>query len=333
MGTGLLIVDVTEQAGDNVLVAPTPPPADILPRTLDMRRWHATLFLALVTAAVQAHFIWSLPERPGADRTTARLRHVEVRASEFESRKYMDVRYYAPLVVQVGKGTSSVGLEERDANKSGEEAEATKLLADARAARALWTDFPGFTADVEVNLDGIVSRSKVVVKRDGKLVLDLGDREEAKAASAWTRRELGSLVGHRLDGGSDTRTPCAFADTNLHHPLGRAIRVLNDEFHSSYRIRDRQILVVNRQMPQAGVRFTIAVLANHHNAENQYLPESFVVNSWDLKTSALKSSEAHEQTWQRVGKFDLPLTVTTVSATGEKQEARSLKLSNHKLLP
>ena len=33
---------------------------------------------------------------------------------------------------------------------------ATKLLADARAARAVWKDFPGFTADLEVNIDGKV---------------------------------------------------------------------------------------------------------------------------------------------------------------------------------
>ena len=35
-----------------------------------------------------------------------------------------------------------------------EDAAATKLLADARAARASWTDFPGFTADVAVNTEG-----------------------------------------------------------------------------------------------------------------------------------------------------------------------------------
>ena len=40
---------------------------------------------------------------------------------------------------------------------------ATQLLAEARAARALWQDFPGFSADVEVNLDGQVTASRVEV--------------------------------------------------------------------------------------------------------------------------------------------------------------------------
>jgi hypothetical protein len=56
-----------------------------------------------------------------------------------------------------------------------------------------------------------------------------------------------------------------------------------------------------------------------------------VVNTWDPKTEALRSSQAFHQTWQRVGKYDLPATVTVVTATDGKQETRSLKLSNFKL--
>jgi hypothetical protein len=210
---------------------------------------------------------------------------------------------------------------------------ATRLLADARAARANWTGFPGFTADVEVNIDGHTGRARVEVKADGKLTLDAAGQPLDKQTENWVRRELGSVVGHRLDTASDLETPCAFADDDVDHPLGRAIRVLNDEYHSGYRIRDRQIIVVNRQMPQQGVRFTITVLENRLNEEKQYLPVSFVVNSWELKGNTLTSSEAHHQTWQRVGKFDLPQSITVVTATGDKEEARSLKLSNCKLLP
>jgi hypothetical protein len=210
---------------------------------------------------------------------------------------------------------------------------ATKLLADARAARANWVGFPGFTADLEVNIDGHTGRARVEVKPDGKLSLDTAGGALDKGAENWVRHELGSVVGHRLDSGTDLETPCAFADGELDHPLGRAVRVLNDEFHSSYRIRDRQIVVVNRNMPQQGVRFTITVLENRLNEEKKYLPVSYVVNSWDLKADTLTSSEAHHQSWRRVGKFDLPETVTVVTAKADKQEARSLELSNFKLLP
>ncbi len=41
--------------------------------------------------------------------------------------------------------------------------EATKLLADARAARANWDHFPGFHADLEVNVDGKVFHAPLTV--------------------------------------------------------------------------------------------------------------------------------------------------------------------------
>jgi hypothetical protein len=204
---------------------------------------------------------------------------------------------------------------------------ATKLLADARAARAAWAHFPGFTADVTVNLDGKVSSGRVTVGPTGDVKLEVKD----PAAQAWARTLLRSTVGHRLDNATSLKTPCAFADDVTHHPLGRAIRVLSDEFHSSYRIRDRQVIVVNREMPEQSIRFTITVLKNVQNAEHQFLPASFVVNTWATKTGDLRRSEAHHQTWKRVGKFDLPLATTVVTATAGKQEARSLTLSHHQL--
>jgi Protein of unknown function (DUF3386) len=203
--------------------------------------------------------------------------------------------------------------------------EATKLLADARAARAEWDAFPGFSADLEVNVEGTATRGKVKVSPAGKVTLELDG-----AATEWTKRTLESLVGHRLPSGEKLDTPCAFADEVTDHPLGRAIRVLNDEYHSSYRIRDRQVIVVNRQAGPT-MRFTITVLENHVNAEKKFLPISYVVNTWDAKSGALKSSAAHHDTWERVGKFDLPKTVMVVSATEGKQESRSLKFSNWKL--
>jgi hypothetical protein len=150
-------------------------------------------------------------------------------------------------------------------------------------------------------------------------------------AADWAKRELSSEVSHRLPGTATLDTPCAFADDVADHPLGRAVRVLNDEFHSSYRVRDRQIVVVNRQMESS--RFTITVMENRPNDEKKFLPACYVVNTWDGKTNALKSSQTFHQTWQRVGAFDLPATVTVVTATAGKQEARGLKLTDCKLAP
>jgi hypothetical protein len=251
-----------------------------------------------------------------------RARHVEKKEGKHEGKAYRSVRHYATLTWAVGEPKPPAPAGDKAPKP---DAGATRLLAEARAARAQWRDFPGFTADVEVNVGGKVSKGTVAVGPKGKVSLKLeGEGKD------WARRTLDSVVGHRLDNSAALKTPCAFADDGADHPLGRAVRVLNDEFHSSYHIRDRQIVVVNRR---AGpVRFTITVLENTLNAERRYLPVSYVVNTWDLKTDALQSSAAHHQTWQRVGAFDLPRTVLVVTASAGKQEARSIKLSNHRLL-
>jgi hypothetical protein len=225
---------------------------------------------------------------------------------------------------------ASVPVEAADsANKPAANPAATKLLADARAARASWEHFPGFTANLEINIDGQVMHGKVAVSPKGKVELSGFEEREENEAVTWARRTLASTVGHRLDNSAELDTPCAFLDDNTRDPLGRAIRVLNDEFHSSYRIRDRQVIVVNRQMRDA--RFTITVMENKQNAEKKYLPVCFVVNTWDKQTGALKQSQTHHQTWRRLGKFDLPERTLVVTATAGKLGARSLKLTQLRL--
>jgi len=222
---------------------------------------------------------------------------------------------------------------------------ATKLLADARAARAQWSHFPGFTAKAEINIDGKITRAVVQVSAKGKVTVDTANSTPASVpATDWAKGELAQIVSHRIDNSASLDTPCAFLDEDEHNPLGRAIRVLNDEFHSSYRVRDRQIIVVNRGMKES--RFTITVMKNRLKAEKKFRPVSYVVNSWDNKTEALKSSTTYQHTWERVGNFDLPATVLVVTAkTGVSpqvtpdvhlpaggQSASSLKLSGFELL-
>jgi hypothetical protein len=208
-----------------------------------------------------------------------------------------------------------------------EDPAATKLLAEARAARATWADFPGFTADCAVNLDGKVTKGKVTVSATGQVKLDgFGD-----APARWAQRTLGSIVGHRMPG-ADPGTPCRFAGDDADHPFGRTVKVLNDEFHSSYRIKDRQILVVNRT--QGEQRFTITVLESRTNAEGKYLSTNFAVNYWDGATGELIRSEANYQSWTRLDQFDLPVTALVQTATRASDgglTARSVTLSNHQL--
>jgi hypothetical protein len=239
--------------------------------------------------------------------------------------------YLVSLLVLAWFATVSYADEKTAARK--EDPAASKLLADARAARANWEKFPGFKADIAVNIDGKISRGQVQVDGKGKVSFEgLNSRSEA-----WAKRTLGSAVAHRMDGSAARNTPCAFADADEHYPLGRLIHVLNDELHSSYRIRDRQIMVVNRNMGER--RFTITMQENRTNAEGKYLPVSYTVTTWDNKAGALQACDIHYQTWQRVGGFDLPATIRVVSTTPANGtapakdgiDALSLTLTNVKL--
>jgi hypothetical protein len=262
-----------------------------------------------------------------------RVRHVEAKEGELDGKKYKEVRHYATFTFRVA------GEEKRGAADTPKaDPAASKMLAEARAARALWQTFPGFTADLEANFDGKAAKGKVHVSPEGKVKIDGLDKD----FEPWVRRELSSIVGHRMDSGTPRDTPCAFADDVKDHPLGRLVRVLNDELHSSYRIRGKEIIVVNRTMKDS--RFTITVLEAITNAEGKYLTTSFVVDYWNLDSGELKRSDAFSQTWTRVGKFDLPAVTRYIGAAREKPAgaaggdaepgftAKSLTLSNHKLL-
>lgn len=204
--------------------------------------------------------------------------------------------------------------------------EATQLLADARAARATWQNFPGFTAQIEINDGGQIVKGLVRVDPDGEVTFDGID----PSANAWALRITRSVVGHRLPFNPDPATPCQFAESDdPNHPLGRTIEVLNDELHSSYQIRGREITVVNRVMPDA--RFSIITLGSQENEEGKLLSSSFTVNYWNKESGGLTRSESHVQTWTRVGGYDLPELIQIVTAA-EDVSAKAVVFRAHKLI-
>jgi hypothetical protein len=241
--------------------------------------------------------------------------HTVKEAGEVGGKKYERILIYSTLVFEKEKAA----VEETAEPPA--DPEATKLLADARAARYVWNNFPGFTANVEVNMDGKVYRGAVSVNEKGKVTF----ADLSEDAQKWAKPILTSAVGHRL-GGATNETPCAFADDVKDHPLGRLVRVLEDEMHSSYRIKDRQVMVVNRDMNDA--KFSITMLENKITDNGQYLPASYIVNYWD-KDGKLLRSEGHTQTWQRVGALELPKQLRVVSTTNEVK-TNSITLSEWK---
>jgi hypothetical protein len=257
-----------------------------------------------------------------------RAAFIEAQEGVLGGKKYTEIRHHATASFEArlkkDAKQQQTALVQAGDTKPVEDPAATKLLAEARAARAVWKNFGGFKADIAVNDNGAVHKGAVEVSATGKVALKLNAGEELQK---WTRREIASLVAHRLPGTETLKTPCAFLDSkDQHHPLGRAVRVLNDELHSSYRIRDRQIIEVNRTGKEG--RFTITVLESQLNKDKQFLPISYVFDSWDPKTGQIANAVAEHLTWQHVGGFDMPATQLIVTTSASGRDSRLITFSN-----
>jgi hypothetical protein len=254
-------------------------------------------------------------EPPKSGRLALRAKHaVAGEAGEIGGQHFGQTWYYATLVLDV------------PANQTSAEQTAAAALAQAREGRAVWRDFPGFTADITVRSDEVKVDARATIDRAGVVTLS-GERSELRD---WAQDQLESLVQHRMPDGEIADGDVTFVAEPGTHPLGRLVDLGDKERQSRYRLKDGVIWEVNRLMgPQ---RFTISVLAIHRNAEGKYLPEAFSMSFWDVKTGELKESLAYWNGWRRVGNFDLPERILEISAGRNGAKTREMTLSNQRLL-
>jgi len=230
------------------------------------------------------------------------------------TRTYLSVMFQAEKPAGGAVATAAVKTD----------AEAIKILKDAHEARAHWgKDFPGFTADAVYLWDGKQVKGTVTVDSELNIKYDLGNKD----AETSLRPSFGSLIMHRGGDGDAPDYPANWKDNEV-HPLGRAIN-LNDKYGSWYRVKDRQILQVNRNM--GSQRFTTNVLENE-SGRLGFLPRAWTVSYYDNATNALLRSSTTHVTWKWIGEIFLPATIQTVNAHNESTEVTSLVLSNHRLL-
>jgi hypothetical protein len=258
------------------------------------------------------------PSAPG--RYSVYIRWITREQGHVNGKRYEEIRDFATLAF-------SWALQ-----RKGADPEAVALFQEALAARAQWTGFPGFTARIAGSVDGRPFTGKVTVAADGTVQLE----NVEEAAQRWLQDQLESMAMHRGAGAqdepSDSPKPVLrFAEAaDGNHPLGRLLIFEGGRFASSYRVKDRQIAVVNRH---AGRQYmTITVLDNDKNAEGKFLPRSYTVQYWDAATGDLNRTETVHDRWQRVGSWDLPTSHTMTIASGAGLTVRTLTLSDLHLL-
>ena len=242
------------------------------------------------------------------------------KAGEQDGKKYSQTWHYATLTVDV-PGTTLT------AEKSAADNSALDVLMRARDGRAIWNEFPGFSAELAVLSGEETVKGKVEIDADGVVTLDMPQSK----VTDWVEEQLNSMVQHRMPDGEVSQGDVTFAEEPGPHPLGRKIDLGDPSLQSAYRIKDDVIMEVNRSAGPT-MRFTISVLEIERNPEGKYLPRSFTMNFFDAKSGDLRTSLGYLNSWQRIGGFDLPKQIIEVDAHKGGASTKEIAFSNYKLL-
>jgi hypothetical protein len=279
----------------------------------------AELHNVKLTADAEGRATWK-PPAPG--NFSVYTRRTSKEAGTFDGKEYQEIRDFATVAF-------TWPLERKDADP-----EAVALFEEALEARAMWKHFPGFSATITGNLDGRPFEGTITIDAKGKVDFSDSDPSQGETVATWVHEQFASLVLHRLvlpqKSGQRPKPVLRFGETRSDHPLGRLLIFDGGKFASSYRIKDKQILVVNRHIGEENM--TITVLDNDRNAEGLFLPRSYTVQYWDATSGDLKRAETVQERWQRVDQWDLPAKHTVTDASGAGLSVRSFTLTKHVLM-
>jgi hypothetical protein len=253
---------------------------------------------------------------PGPGRHSVYIRHVSKMSGEVGGKKFEEVREFATLAF-------SWPLEHQGADP-----QVVARFQEAIASRAQWKDFPGFRARIRGQVDGRSFEGAVTIEANGSVEL----KTDETVMRSWVKDQLQSLAMHRGAGESgDQSSPVLwFGEDHEDNPFGRLLIFDGGRFASSYRVKDKQILVVNRFMGKQNL--TITVLDNEQNREGRFLPRSYTVQYWDAATGALRRTDIVQERWQRTGDWDLPIWHRVTIASDAGLAVRSFTLAEHQLL-
>jgi hypothetical protein len=272
------------------------------------------LFGDKLTADADGRVTWK-PPRPG--NYSVYTSAIRKESGDKDGKRYEEIREFATLAFAWPLA------------RKGPDAKAVALFEEALATRAQWKDFPGFRAHIAGKVDGRPFEGDVTVEADGTVRV----KTEEDVVKPWVTEQLESIVTHRVAGESSADRPkpvLRFADQETDHPLGRLLLFEGGRFASSYRVKDRQIAVVNRHLGRLSM--TITVLDNERNVDGLFLPHTYTVQYWDAATGVLQRTETVQDRWQRVQAWDLPASHTVTVAAEAGLAVRSFQLSKHALL-
>jgi hypothetical protein len=209
--------------------------------------------------------------------------------------------------------------------------QARELLRRAFEATARWPkDFPGFTADLTVNVNGKETSGSVMVKSPREVSVQLGDGETQK----WAQEQLGMIAVHRGPRSfeeSDGKYSLTMEEDG--HPFGTKLNIHGS--NSFYRVKDNRITQINRTMAHPGMNpfaFTINVEESAVTQDQKNLTTKYTVYYYSPSDGKLTNVESFTDTHVRVGACDLPATRRIITYADNQVVVKNLTFKNHTLL-
>ncbi|MDX1962646.1 MAG: DUF3386 family protein [Pirellulales bacterium] len=270
------------------------------------------------TTDATGHVRVKLGQHTGA--VSALAKHEEPTAkAELDGKSYEKISHYSTLTLPV-IAKNSTAIQPVSIKR---DLTAPQLLQDARENRSLWPEYKSISGKAKLNFNGQPLETTFTISAQGVPQFKLDN----EAASDWLEEYLTSMVQHRVSG-SVSEEEVVYVDEKSPHPLGTKISLGDSDWNSYYRIKDRQILEVNRKMGPG--RFTISVLDVYHNPEGKYLPAVFTFTIFD-KEGKVKQSMTEHTTWARIDDCDLPLRTMRVETKDNPPQVNIVEFSDWKV--
>lgn len=190
-------------------------------------------------------------------------------------------------------------------------------------------DFGGFRATVQFHGDDTTATGTVEVRTSRELALDIDADENIRG---WLQQEIASIAGHRWPmpySEADGKYSLSLEGTG-DHPLGQLIRVNDDRYDSSYRVRDGRITQVSRRI--GGTRFSILIQDRVTAGDGRILPAQFTVAYWSVEENRLIRADAYTDSYAEAEGLHLPSLRRVITADDSGLVTRELRLLDHQLL-
>ncbi len=203
--------------------------------------------------------------------------------------------------------------------------DAVQLLQQARENREVLAEtFPGFRSKLTVRFDGEVYRGTCLFRLPGNVQVTMQGTKDLPDVTATVR----SMLMHRAPSSRTSPQQARFGEVDG-SPLGREV-LLSDRHQSAYRIRNGQIIQIDRRLSDP--RFVLTVLETRATESGRYLPRHVFAVRFDPDTGSVLEAWTYISEFQRVGGEYLPKSRQVIRTGQGRTTALLIEWSDIELL-